>query len=86
MKIYFDVSCLNRPFDDQTQPRIRLESEAILLILQRIDSGDWQHVASEMTILEIEAIEDRNRRERVGSVVRSGCCSINRPDSSAFVS
>jgi predicted nucleic acid-binding protein len=24
MKIYFDVCCLNRPFDDQSQDRIRL--------------------------------------------------------------
>ena len=29
--IYLDVCCLNRPFDDQTQERIRLESEAVLL-------------------------------------------------------
>jgi hypothetical protein len=34
-RIYLDVCCLNRPFDDQCQERIRLESEAILLILER---------------------------------------------------
>ncbi len=28
-KIYLDVCCLNRPFDDWTQERIRLEGEAI---------------------------------------------------------
>jgi hypothetical protein len=27
--IYFDVCCLNRPFDDQTQEPIRLETDAI---------------------------------------------------------
>jgi hypothetical protein len=26
--IYLDVCCLNRPLDDQTQERVRLESEA----------------------------------------------------------
>lgn len=36
MKIYLDVCCLNRPFDDQAQTRIRLESEAILLIIARM--------------------------------------------------
>ena len=32
-KIYMDVYCFNRPFDDQTQDRIRLEAEAILLYI-----------------------------------------------------
>jgi hypothetical protein len=35
MKIYLDNCCYNRPFDDQTQERIHLESEAILTVLQR---------------------------------------------------
>ncbi len=32
-QIYLDVCCLNRPFDDQRQDRIRLEADAVLLIL-----------------------------------------------------
>jgi hypothetical protein len=32
-KIYLDVCCLNRPFDQQSQARIRLETEAILEII-----------------------------------------------------
>ena len=35
MKIYLDVCCLNRPFDDHRQERIRLESEAVVAILGR---------------------------------------------------
>ena len=27
MKIYLDVCCINRPFDDQTEERIRMESD-----------------------------------------------------------
>jgi hypothetical protein len=46
MKVYFDVSCLNRPFDDQRQLRIRLESEAITLIFDQIDAGRWEHLSS----------------------------------------
>jgi hypothetical protein len=30
MKVYLDTCCFNRPFDDQSQIRIRLESEAKL--------------------------------------------------------
>jgi hypothetical protein len=35
MRVYPDLCCLKRPFDDQTQPRIHAESEAILAILIR---------------------------------------------------
>jgi hypothetical protein len=33
MRIYLDICCLKRPFDDQSQPRVHLESEAVLAIL-----------------------------------------------------
>ncbi|MDF2439948.1 MAG: hypothetical protein JWN98_932 [Abditibacteriota bacterium] len=40
MKIYLDVCCLKRPFDDQGQDRIHLESEAVLLILAHVEAGE----------------------------------------------
>jgi len=58
MNLYLDVSCLNRPFDDQTQGRIRIETAAITLILERIDARLWEQVSSEMAVLEIDAIRD----------------------------
>jgi predicted nucleic acid-binding protein len=36
MRVYLDNCCFNRPFDDQSQARIRLEAEAKLEIQQRI--------------------------------------------------
>lgn len=39
MRLYIDLSCFNRPFDDQGQERIRLETEAVLLVLTRIVEG-----------------------------------------------
>lgn len=33
MLAYFDICALKRPFDDQTQPRLRLEAEAVLELL-----------------------------------------------------
>jgi predicted nucleic acid-binding protein len=65
MKIYLDVSCLNRPFDDQTQTRIRLESEAVTLVLEEIDAGRWDQVSSRMAEIEVGAIADETRRRRV---------------------
>ena len=54
IKIYLDTCCLNRPFDDQTQERIRLEAEAVLAILSRIEKGEWDWIGSEVLIDEIE--------------------------------
>jgi len=39
MKIYLDNCCFNRPFDDQSQLRIRLESEAKMAIQEGIRLG-----------------------------------------------
>jgi hypothetical protein len=36
MRIYLDNCCFNRPFDDQSQTRVRLEAEAKLEIQRRI--------------------------------------------------
>jgi predicted nucleic acid-binding protein len=72
MKIYFDVSCLNRPFDDQQQPRIRLESESIVLILDEIDAGRWEQVSSRMAEIESQAIRDEIRQRRVLALLPEG--------------
>ena len=48
MRVYLDNCCFNRPFDDQGQARIRLESEAKLHVQQRIADGQlelaWSYV------------------------------------------
>ena len=45
--------------------RIRLEAEAVILILERIDRGQWSEASSEMAMIEIDAIADPDRRSRV---------------------
>ena len=42
MRIYLDNCCFNRPFDDQSQLRIRLESEAKLKIQEEVQTGNFQ--------------------------------------------
>ena len=39
--IYMDVCALSRPFDDQRYPRIRLETEAVNLILLKPKLSDF---------------------------------------------
>lgn len=46
MRIYLDNCCYNRPYDDQTQLRISLESQAKLHIQDMIKDGKLELVAS----------------------------------------
>jgi hypothetical protein len=53
MKVYLDACCLNRPFDNQSQPRIRLEAKAISIILEKLHQSEWEWVGSEMLLHEV---------------------------------
>ena len=46
IKLYLDNCCFNRPFDDQSQIRIRLEAEAKLKIQEEIRAGTFQLIWS----------------------------------------
>ena len=46
MKIYLDNCCYNRPFDDQSQIRIHLETQAKLYIQDKIKEGIYHLVWS----------------------------------------
>lgn len=46
MKVYLDNCCFNRPFDDQSQIRIKLEAEAKLFIQDSVRDGRLQLVWS----------------------------------------
>jgi len=63
-KIYLDTCCLNRPFDDQTQVRVRLEAEAVLAILVRIENGEWNWVGSDVLADEIDQTPDMQKLSR----------------------
>ena len=51
-RLYLDNCCFNRPFDNQEQVKIRLETEAKLFIQQEILAGKYELVWS--YILEYE--------------------------------
>lgn len=53
MKIYMDVCCFNRPYDDQGQDRIRLEAEAVMAILYNCQKGHWSLVGSDIIDFEL---------------------------------
>ncbi len=68
-RIYLDVCCLNRPFDDQRQDRIRLEAEAVLLILGRCEAGTWQWLSSAVVEEEVNNTPSSERRARVRNML-----------------
>ncbi|MBN1411666.1 MAG: PIN domain-containing protein [Spirochaetales bacterium] len=70
MKIYFDVCCLNRPFDTQEQDRLRLEAEAILLIMQHCVTKEWEWVSSEVVEFEVDKIPDTLKKKRVQALLK----------------
>ena len=69
-RVYLDVCALCRPFDDQSAIRIRLETEAVQLILSHVRTGDFALVASPAHDVEIGAISDPIEREHLLSTLR----------------
>ena len=57
-KIYLDTCCLSRFFDDQTQIRVRRETEAIDTIFENFRSERWKWIVSK--VLEIEVGKNLN--------------------------
>lgn len=70
MQLYIDVCCLNRPFDNQTQDRIHLEAEAIMLILKHVEFDEWQWFTSEVVNFEIQQTPNVERRHEVQLLTR----------------
>ena len=65
MRIYMDNCCFNRPFDNQAQARIRLETEAKLRIQERIVAGEIELAWSYMLDYESAANPFEERRAAV---------------------
>jgi predicted nucleic acid-binding protein len=64
-KIYLDICCLNRPFDDQTQPRIYLETQSVMTIINQCQSVNWKMINSSALIAELNQTPDIERLQNV---------------------
>ena len=51
-RVYLDTSAYNRPFDNQTQPKIFLETQAVIIILQMVEVKGVELMSS--SVLEYE--------------------------------
>ena len=57
-KIYLDVCTLCRPFDDQNYLRIRMETDAYFLIMDRIQKRQYELIISPVHHSEVNSIND----------------------------
>jgi hypothetical protein len=67
VRLYLDNCCFNRPFDDQSQLRIRLEVEAKLGVQEAVRNGTYQLVWSYILDYENGRNPFPERRERIAS-------------------
>jgi predicted nucleic acid-binding protein len=68
MKIYMDNCCLNRPFDNQSNIRIHLESEAIKLIITECEQKIWTLISSQVLEFEISNTPDISKKDNLLSI------------------
>lgn len=65
MKIYLDNCCFNRPFDDQSQLRIKLEAEAKLKIQEDVRFGIHELIWSYLLDYENSKNPFQERKEQI---------------------
>lgn len=63
MRLYLDLCAIQRPLDDQSQLRIRLESEAILGVLAAVMAGRISLICSDVHFVETRRNPHPNRRD-----------------------
>ena len=76
MKIYFDNCCFNRPFDDQLQLRIKLETEAKLKIQEEVRAGNLELAWSYMLDFENDKNPYLERKTRISDWRKYGKLDI----------
>jgi predicted nucleic acid-binding protein len=67
VKLYLDASALNRPFDDQSLPRNRVEAESVVLILALVEQKKVELISSSALVYETRMNPFIYRREYVAS-------------------
>ena len=83
MLIYLDCCCYNRPFDDLTQLRVRMEAEAVLAILRIVNEKNWTLVTSDVIDLELSNMKNTIKRNKIDELCRLAYKRVLTTDSMA---
>jgi len=74
MKIYLDMCCYNRPYDDQSQLKIALETQAKLFIQQLIQEAKVDLVSSYTLDYECSNIPVISRKDTIIKFINNYSC------------
>jgi len=80
--IYMDSCCFNRPFDDLSNDKVRLESEAVITIFNHCDQGIWEYCSSDVLYDEIDRMDDLVKKTKILALYNSAKVDI---EISAFI-
>ena len=80
MLLYLDNCCFNRPFDDQKQIRIRIETEAKLYIQEKIISGRFKLAWSYILEYENHANPYPERKETINNWKKHAAIDTNQTE------
>lgn len=86
MRIYLDMCCYNRPYDDQSQMRVALEAQAKLYIQNRIAAGVYELIGSYVLDYEVSRNPFEMRRASIQSFIASNMKGYVGPERDAAVS
>ena len=76
MRVYLDNCCYNRPFDEQTQLKVRLETEAKLCVQAMMRNGEVEYVWSDMLSQEVLDNPFPPRREKILEWRHGAFCTV----------
>lgn len=77
MRIYLDICCFNRPFDDQSDLIVRLQTEAKLHVQEMIRQGALDLVWSAIMDIENSANPDLNRKVAIADWQQIGVVDMS---------
>ena len=80
MILYLDTCSLQRPLDDRSQVRIRLEAEAVLSVIDLVEAGTLDLLSSDVLIYETEQNPHPTRKEFVWEVLSSASSHVEYTD------
>jgi hypothetical protein len=75
MLLYLDSCCFNRPFDDLSQIRVRLEAEAVEWILEESRAGRFTLVTSDY--LSLELLRNPDPAKRASTLAMTGYSGLH---------
>ena len=74
MRVYLDLCVYNRPFDDQAQPRIMMETLGLIIIMASIPSGAVQTVNAFALEYENQQNPSLERKEIIYAAIILSIC------------